>query len=265
MNTTSETKSLAGKVALVTGSSRGIGAAIALRLAEHGADIVVNYVSSAAAAEAVAENARKLGVRAIAVKADVSKGHEIAALFQTAAAEFGKLDIIMSNSGIEHFGKLEEVTEEEIDRVLGVNVKAQFMVAQQAHKYLNDSGRLLLISSISAVMGISNHALYAASKAAIQGMVKCLAWDFGKRNITVNCIAPGGVKTDIYTEAAAKYLPGGDKMTEEEIDAKISQWSPMGRPGFPADIAGIVALLVSPEAQWITGQTIHASGGAFMN
>ncbi|KAL6904276.1 hypothetical protein GGI43DRAFT_400028 [Trichoderma evansii] len=257
-------KSLAGKVALITGSSRGIGAAIALHLAEHGANVVINYVSSAEAAEAVAEKARSFGVKAITIKADVSKGPEIIAMFQTAKAEFGSLDIVMSNSGIEHFGKLEEVTEEEIDRIFSVNVKAQFIVAQQAHKYLADSGRLILISSISAVMGIPNHALYSASKAAIQGMVKCLAWDFGKRNITVNCIAPGGVKTDMYAEAAAKYLPGGDKMTIEEIDDKISVWSPLGRPGFPADIAGVVALLASPEAQWITGQTIHASGGAHM-
>lgn len=264
MSPASETKSLAGKVALVTGSSRGIGAAIALRLAEHGANIVVNYVSSAAAAEVVASKARNLGVEAITIKADVSSGQEIAAMFQKAKAEFGGIDIVMSNSGIEHFGNLDEVKEEEIDRVLGVNVKAQFMVAQQAHKHLNDSGRLILISSISAVMGIPNHALYSASKAAIQGMVKSLAWDFGKRNITVNCIAPGGVKTDMYAEAAAKYLPGGENMTLEEIDAKISEWSPMGRPGLPADIAGVVALLASPEAQWITGQTMHASGGAHM-
>lgn len=255
-----------------------------MRLAEHGANIVVNYVSSAAAAEVVASKARNLGVEAITIKADVSSGQEIAAMFQKAKAEFGGIDIVMSNSGIEHFGNLDEVKEEEIDRVLGVNVKAQFMVAQQAHKHLNDSGRLILISSISAVMvrthngpdfaedyittntikGIPNHALYSASKAAIQGMVKSLAWDFGKRNITVNCIAPGGVKTDMYAEAAAKYLPGGENMTLEEIDAKISEWSPMGRPGLPADIAGVVALLASPEAQWITGQTMHASGGAHM-
>ncbi|KAJ8100181.1 hypothetical protein POJ06DRAFT_255644 [Lipomyces tetrasporus] len=95
-------------------------------------------------------------------------------------------------------------------------------------------------------------------------MVKCLAWDFGSRKIIVNCIAPGGFKTDMYAEAAAKNLPDGDRMTLEEIDAKISQWSPMGRPGFPDDIAGIVALLSSPEARWITGQTVHASCGAYM-
>ncbi|KAG9663102.1 hypothetical protein KCU64_g1538, partial [Aureobasidium melanogenum] len=244
-------KSLAGKVALVTGSSRGIGAAIALRLASHGADVVINYVSSASAAEEVANRTRSFGVRAFAIKAD-------------AIAEFGKLDIVMSNSGIEHFGELAEILPEDIDRVLGVNVKAQFMVAQQAFKYLGDNGRLVLISSVSAVMGFPNHALYSASKAAIQGMVRSLAWDFGKRNITVNCIAPGGIKTDMYAEAAANYIPGGDKMSIEDIDAKVSQWSPLGRPGFPDDIAGVVALLASEEAQWITGQTMHVNGGTYM-
>ncbi|KAF2090126.1 NAD(P)-binding protein [Saccharata proteae CBS 121410] len=257
-------QTLAGKVALVTGSSRGIGKAILLRLAAHGANVVVNYVSSSSAAESVAKEARRMGVEAICVQADVSKQQDLANLFQKTKQEFGRLDIVMSNSGIEHFGKLEEVTEDEIDKVFGVNVKGQFMVAQQASKYLEDGGRLFLISSISAVMGIRDHALYAASKAAVQGMVKCLAWDFGSRQITVNAIAPGGVKTDMYAEVAAKYIPGGDKLTVDEIDAKLGQWSPLGRPGFPEDVAGIIAMLSGPEAQWITGQTIHASGGAHM-
>ena len=135
----------------MTGSSRGIGAAIALRLASHGADVVINYHSSPAGASAIAEQARALGVKAISVQADVSKAAEIEGLFKAAQAEFGRVDIVMSNSGIEHFGELESVTGEEIDKVLAVNVKAQFMVAQQAHKYLSDNGRLILISSISAV------------------------------------------------------------------------------------------------------------------
>lgn len=136
----------------VTGSSRGIGAAIALRLASHGADVVINYMSSASAAENVANRARSFGVRALAIQADVSQADQIKAMFEKAIAEVGKLDIVMSNSGIEHFGDLAEITPEDIDRVLGVNVKAQFMVAQQVFKYLCDNGRLVLISSVSAVM-----------------------------------------------------------------------------------------------------------------
>ncbi|KAJ0115176.1 hypothetical protein J7T55_001586 [Diaporthe amygdali] len=260
----SQYQPLLGKVAVVTGSSRGIGAAIALKLASFGADIVVNYVSSEAPAEAVAAAARKQGVRAICVRADVSKRDEIAHLFQQAVSELGHIDIVMSNSGIEHFGDLEEVKEEEIDKVLAVNVKAQFFVAQEAHKYLKDGGRLILISSISAVWGVPRHALYSASKAAITGMVKCLAHDFGSRKITVNCIAPGGIKSDMYTEAAKDYFPGGENLTAEEIDEKVGAMSPMRRPGFPDDIAGVVALLASPESQWLTGQTFHVNGGAHM-
>ncbi|KAK8211032.1 hypothetical protein IWZ01DRAFT_306057 [Phyllosticta capitalensis] len=255
-------QTLSGKVAIVTGSSRGIGASICLRLAQHGASVTINYVSSASRAEEVAEKARALGVKAITVKADVSKRDELAQLFERTKKEFGRVDVVMSNSGIEHFGTLSDVTEEEIDAVLAVNVKAQYFVAQMAEKYMENGGRLVLISSISAVMGIPRHAVYAASKAAIMGMIKCLAWDLGSRGITVNCIAPGGVKSDMYQDAAKHYIPGGADMSIEEIDARISQWSPLGRPGFPEDVAGVVALLASPESQWLTGQTFHVSGGA---
>lgn len=106
--------------------------------------------------------------------------------------------------------------------------------------------------------------MYAASKAAVQGMTKCLAVDFGPRNITVNCIAAGGVKTDMYTEMAAKYIPGGEKLTPEQIDEALSKWSPLGRPGMPDDVSGVAALIASPESQWLTGQTFQVSGGAYM-
>lgn len=136
----------------MTGSSRGIGAAIALRLAEHGASVVINYLASSKAAEEVAAKARtEHGVGAICVQADVSKQEDIARLFETTKRELGRIDIVMSNSGIEHFNDLAGTTGEEIDRVFAVNVKAQFFVAQQANKYMEDGGRLMLISSISAV------------------------------------------------------------------------------------------------------------------
>lgn len=135
---------------IVTGSSRGIGSAIAIRLARHGANVVVNYVSSAAAAENVAAEIRSLGVKALIVKANVSEQKEIKSLFEQAIEAFGRVDIVMSNSGIEHFGALDEVTGDEIDKVFNVNVKAQYFVAQQAYKYMADNGRLVLTSSISA-------------------------------------------------------------------------------------------------------------------
>ncbi|CAI7642213.1 unnamed protein product [Penicillium bialowiezense] len=260
----STNKDLAGKVALITGASRGIGAAIAIKFAQRGADIAVNYVSNASAAEAVAAQIRALGVRAITLQADVSKEDEVKSMFETAHREFGRLDIAVSNSGIEHFGDLSEVKGSDIDAVFAVNVKGQYFVAQQAYRFMEDYGRVMLTSSISAVKGVPRHAVYAASKAAVQGMTKCLAVDFGSRNITVNCIAAGGVKTDMYAEMSAKYIPGGDKMSPQQIDEALSKWSPLGRPGEVEDVAGVASLIASPESQWLTGQTWQVSGGAYM-
>ncbi|KAJ5099759.1 hypothetical protein N7532_006760 [Penicillium argentinense] len=260
----STNRDLAGKVAIVTGSSRGIGASIALKFASRGADIAINYVSNKDAAESVAIQAQEYGVRAITIKADVSDEKQVATMFEELMKELGRLDIVVSNSGIEHFGSLSEVTGADIDAVFAVNVKGQYFVAQQAYKYMADFGRVMLTSSISAVKGVPRHAVYAASKAAVQGMTKCLAVDFGPRNITVNCIAAGGVKTDMYTEMAAKYIPGGASMSEEEIEAMLSKWSPLGRVGLPEDVSGIAALIASPDSQWMTGQTFQVSGGAYM-
>ncbi|CAI7675545.1 unnamed protein product [Penicillium pancosmium] len=264
MTLMSNNKDLTGKVAIVTGSSRGIGASIILKFASRGADVAINYISSKEAAESVAAQARAYGVRAITLKADVSSETEVPAMFETLMKEFGRLDIVVSNSGIEHFGSLTEVTGADIDAVFAVNVKGQYFVAQQAYKHMADFGRVMLTSSISAVKGVPRHAVYAASKAAVQGMTKCLAVDFGPRNITVNCIAAGGVKTDMYTEMAAKYIPGGADMSEGEIEAMLSKWSPLGRVGLPEDVSGVAALIASPDSQWLTGQTFQVSGGAYM-
>ncbi|KAJ5378780.1 hypothetical protein N7509_011899 [Penicillium cosmopolitanum] len=160
---------------------------------------------------------------------------------------FGRLDIVVSNSGIEHFGSLTEVTGADIDAVFAVNVKGQYFVAQQAYKHMADFGRVMLTSSISAVKGVPE---------------TCM--DFGPRNITVNCIAAGGVKTDMYTEMSAKYIPGGADMSEGEIEAMLSKWSPLGRVGLPEDVSGVAALIASPDSQWLTGQTFQVSGGAYM-
>ncbi|KAK5789314.1 hypothetical protein VI817_008438 [Penicillium citrinum] len=248
----------------ITGSSRGIGASIILKFASRGANVAINYINSKEAAESIAAEARTHGVRAITLKADVSNDNEVPAMFETLMKEFGRLDIVVSNSGIEHFGSLTQVTGSDIDAVFAVNVKGQYFVAQQAFKYMEDFGRVMLTSSISAVKGVPNHAIYAASKAAVQGMTKCLAVDFGPRNITVNCIAAGGVKTDMYTEMAAKYIPGGADMNDDQIEAMLSKWSPLGRVGLPEDVSGVAALIASPDSQWLTGQTFQVSGGAYM-
>ncbi|KAI0201987.1 hypothetical protein F4808DRAFT_91157 [Astrocystis sublimbata] len=252
-------------IAAVTGSSRGIGAAIALRLAKGGADVVINYVSSVSAAEEVAKKARDFGAKATVIRADVSNANDIATLFAKAKEELGRIDIVMSNSGIEHFGDLEGVAQETFDRVFAVNVRGQFLVAQQAHKYIEQGGRLILIGSVSSNFGLKRHALYASSKAAIQGMTKCLAWDFADKKVTVNMLAPGGVQTDMAAEVAKHYVPGSENMTPEEVIAGVGSQSPFNCMGLPHDIANTVALLSSPDAGWITGQTINCNGGAFMS
>ena len=167
---------LDGKVALITGSSRGMGRQHALHLSSLGASIVVNYASSPDAASAVVKDVEARGQKAIAVRADMSKPSEIAALFDQAVKHFGKLDIVISNSGLEHFGKLEDVTPEEFDRTFAVNTRGQFFVAQQAYKHLVDGGRLVLLSSVSAqARSVPNHAVYSGSKGAVEAFTRCFA------------------------------------------------------------------------------------------
>ena len=172
----SSTSRLDGKVALVTGSSRGMGRQNALELASRGASIVICYTSSAAAAEAVIKDIESIGSRAIAIKADVSKPAEIAALFEQALKHFGKLDIVVSNAGVETFGHVSEITPEEFDRVFAVNTRGQLLVAQQAYTHLEEGGWLGMLSSLSApAKGVSNHVVYSGSKAAVEAFARCLA------------------------------------------------------------------------------------------
>lgn len=262
---TDKPQTLAGKVALVTGSGRGMGRQNALEFARRGADIVVNYANSAGPAEEVVKEIKALGRRAIALKADVSKVEEIVDLFEEAIKAFGKLDIVMSNSGLEHFGNVLDVTSEDYDRIFNVNTRGQYFVAQQAYKHLAPGGRLILISSISATAkGIHNHAVYAGSKAAVEAFARSFATDFGDKKITVNAIAPGGIKTDMYLDAARQYIPGAENWSDEQLDAATAKLSPLGRIGVPDDVAQVVSFLASDEAGWINGQTITIGGGAAM-
>lgn len=192
---------LQGKVALITGAGRGIGRGIALELGQRGASVVVNYGSSEKAAAEVVAEIEKAGSRAVAIKADVSKVSEVTRLFNEALQHFGRLDVVVSNSGTEVFKPEDQVTEEDYDRVFNLNTRAQFFVAQHAYKNLQNGGRIIFTSSVAATMsGIGNHALYAGSKAAVEGFTRSFAVDCGHKQITVNAIAPGGVKTDMYDE-----------------------------------------------------------------
>ena len=252
---------LTGKVALVTGASRGIGAGIALELAARGASVVVNYVKGKDAADKVVDQISALGNRAIAIQADVSKVPEITRLFEEAKAHFGKIDIVCSNSGMESFDKTEDITEERFDLVFGLNLRAQFFVGQHAYKYCENGGRLILMSSIAAgLIGVGDHALYSGSKSAVNGITKSFAKDFGKKGITVNAIAPGGVKSDMFTQVAWRYIPGatGD-WSAEDIENAMANHCPLGRCALPADVARVVAFLSSEDGGWVNGNVSFAA------
>lgn len=202
-----ESASLHGKVALVTGGSRGIGRGVALELGKRGASVVVNYANSKAGADEVVKliESNGTGAKAISIQADVSKKSEIERLFEETKKHFGRVDIVMSNSGTESWDKTEEITEEKYDHVFNLNTRAQFFVGQAAWKYLEDNGRLILMSSIAAgLLGVRDHVLYNASKMAVIGMIKAFATDFGVRGITVNGVAPGGIKSDMFTQNACE-------------------------------------------------------------
>lgn len=250
-----------GKVALITGASRGIGRGIALELAQRGCSIIANYASSAKAANSLVSEIHGLGTgaKAIALQADVSKPDEIFQLFEDGIAHFGHLDFVISNSGTEVWRDELKVTEEEFDRIFDINCRGQFFVAQQGMKYLPRGGRIILMSSIAAsISHVPNHALYAGSKAAVEGFTRCFSIDCGPKGITCNAIAPGGVKTDMFQGNAWHYTPGGTPDTPmTDIDAGIAKSSPLNRVGYPADIGRAVSLLVSPESEWINGMKSH--------
>jgi 3-oxoacyl-[acyl-carrier protein] reductase len=187
----SPNNSLAGKVALVTGAGRGIGHGIALELSKRGAAVVINYAHSKEGSENLVTEIESFGGQAIAIQADISKTPEIKRLFKEAIDHFGRLDVVCSNAGKEVFCPEQEVTEELYDEVFALNTRAQFFVAQQALISLNEGGRIVLMSSVAATMsGIPNHALYAGSKAAVEGFTRSFAKDCGPKRITVNAIAP---------------------------------------------------------------------------
>ncbi|KAI9814065.1 MAG: putative secondary metabolism biosynthetic enzyme [Pycnora praestabilis] len=257
-------RTLIGKVALVTGAGRGIGRGIAIELGARGASVVVNYANSKSSAEEVVAIIQKSGSKAIAIQADVSKVPEITKLFEEAKARFGKINIVASNSGTESFDKTEDITEDHYDHVFGLNTRAQFFVGQHAYKYCENGGRLILMSSIAAgLLGVADHALYNASKMAVNGFTKSFATDFGKKGMTCNAIAPGGVKSDMFTQVAWRYIPGADSSwPAEKIEKMMANHCPLGRCAVPADVARVVAFLASDDGGWVNGQIITISGGS---
>lgn len=242
--------SLAEKVAIVTGASRGIGRAIAEKLAQEGATVVINYSHSADKAQEVVSAITAQGGKAIATQADISRVADISRLFQETVDKFGKLDILVNNAGISLFKPLAETTEQEFDQQFALNAKGTFFALQEAALKVSDGGRIVNISTGGTVNGGANFSAYVGSKAAIEGFSKCLAKELGQRGITVNTVLPGVTETDMNLET----LP------EEARAAMIAQ-TPLGRLGKPEDIADVVAFLVSDQARWITGRNIPVDGG----
>lgn len=243
-----------GKVAFVTGASRGIGRAIALTLAEAGADVAVNYAGNAAAAEEVAAEIRKMGRRALILQGDVSQTEAAAAMLDAVVAEFGRCDILVNNAGITRDGLLMRMKEEDWDAVLDTNLKGVFNCTKAALKYMmkQRSGKIVNIASVVGIMGNAGQANYAAAKAGCIGFTKSVAKEVASRGITVNAVAPGLIATDMTS-----VLP--DKVIEE-----MAAGIPLKRAGQPVDVAKAVLFLVSDDAAYITGQTLNVDGGMVM-
>ncbi|MBF0519580.1 MAG: 3-oxoacyl-[acyl-carrier-protein] reductase [Nitrospirae bacterium] len=241
------------RVALVTGSARGIGKAIAEVLAQRGANVVISDVNLEEAQKTAAEIA-SLGVKTMAVKFDVSNSKEVTEAFSAIIAEFGRLDILINNAGITKDSLMMRMKDEDWDAVINVNLKSVFLCSKEALKNMSKQryGRIVNIASIVAFIGNAGQANYSASKAGIIGLTKTTAKEYAKRNITVNAVAPGFIKTAM-TEA----LP--DKVKEDMFNA-----IPMGRFGEVSDVANAVAFLASESAMYITGNVIHVNGGMYM-
>jgi 3-oxoacyl-[acyl-carrier protein] reductase len=241
---------LTGKVALVTGAAKGIGRAIALRLANDGAAVVVNYSGSVQQAEETVGLIERGGGRAVAVRADVSKVADVGRLFDACSGAFGRLDILVNNAGVMFTRPVAEVGEEEFDRLFAVNVKGAFFCCREAARRMAEGGRIVNLSSSTTALMLPGYAAYVATKGAVEQFSHVLAKELGPKGITVNVVSPGPVDTELF----------GQGKTEEQKQA-FARMAALGRLGQPDDIAAVVAMLVGPDAGWVTGQNVRANGG----
>jgi 3-oxoacyl-[acyl-carrier protein] reductase len=246
-------KKLAGKVAVVTGASKGIGAGIAKQLAADGAAVVVNYASSKEGAERVVREIEREGGKAVAVHANVAKKADIERLFAETEKAFGKLDILVNNAGVYEFSPLEEITEEHFHKMFDLNVLGLILASKEAAKHFDSSGGSIInISSVASTAAPANTSVYSATKGAVDAVTKSLAKELGPRHIRVNSINPGMVETE------GVHAMG---IIESEFRRDIESRTPLGRIGQPDDVAPAAVFLASADSAWITGETLVVAGG----
>jgi len=246
------TKPLEGKTALITGASRGIGRAIALRLGSDGAAVAVNYVGNEDAAAEAVEEIGKNGGNAVALQGDVRRTEDVRRLFDETEKAFGKLDILVNNAGValEKTTPIAETTDERYDRLFAVNARGTFMPLREAARRIADGGRIVNISTTIIRMALPGYAVYAGTKAAVEMFTRILSKELEGRGITVNAVAPGPVETDLFNTGKT-----------EEVKQRMADMAPLKRLGQPEDIARVVAFLASGEGEWINGQILYANGG----
>jgi 3-oxoacyl-[acyl-carrier protein] reductase len=238
------------KIAIVTGASRGIGRAVAKRLAQDGFAVVVNYLSNASEAEEVLAEIKVIGGEAIAVKADVANQTDVERLFEETMKKFGSVDVVVHNSGIMPLSPIGKSDVELFDKVISTNLRGAFLVLAQAAQHIAAGGRIIAFSSSVLAKSFPTYGPYIASKAGVEGLVHVLANELRGRNISVNAIAPGPVATELFLKGKS----------EEQI-AEISKMAPLERIGQPVDIANVVSFLAGPDGGWVNSQVLRANGG----
>jgi 3-oxoacyl-[acyl-carrier protein] reductase len=245
-----QTASSSRPVAIVTGASRGIGRAIARRLAADGFAVVVNFAGNAAAADATVASIQAYGGAALAIRGDVSQAAEVTALFAATCEAYGRVDAVVSNGGVMSSGAIAQMPVETFDRLMEINLRGTFLMMSEAAKCLQSGGRFIALSTSVIAKSMPGYGPYIASKAGVEGLVKVFANELRGRQISVNAVAPGPVATELFYEGKS-----------EELVAQIVKQAPLERIGQPQDIADIVAFLVGPKGGWINGQVIRSNGG----
>ncbi len=238
------------RVAIVTGASRGIGAAVARRLAQDGLAVAINYASGAEAAEALATEIHAAGGTAAAFKADVSHPAAVRALFDAVEQRFGGVNVLVNNAGIMKLAPLAQTDDQTFDQTIAINLKGVFNCTREAAQRLREGGRIISFSSSVVGLYQPTYAVYAATKAAVEAMTHVLAKELGAKRITVNAVAPGPVATDLFLKGKS----------EDEIKPIVER-TPLGRLGEPEDVARVVSVLVGPDGGWINGQVLRVNGG----